>query len=145
MSAGSSESALNSPQVEPVAARDAWRMAEVFTAGGPECDVVVGSGDSMLPLYPDQTVLLIRRLPIADLRSGMTVVFIGDRGRPVAHLLVKKTDHGWLAKGLANLEADRTLVRAQNYLGTVVRAFCPVMGRAAASTVAATEAAAGGQ
>ena len=64
MSAGSSESALNSPQVEPVAARDAWRMAEVFTAGGPECDVVVGSGDSMLPLYPDQTVLLIRRLPI---------------------------------------------------------------------------------
>lgn len=75
----------------------------------------------------------------------MTVVFIGDRGRPVAHLLVKKTDQGWLAKGLANPEADRTLVRAQNYLGTVVRAFCPLMGTTAVTAVAATEAVAGGQ
>lgn len=67
MSAQNSEWASHSPRVEPVAARDAWRLAEVFTAGGPECDVVVGSGGSMLPLYPDHTVLLIRRLPVADL------------------------------------------------------------------------------
>ena len=96
----------------------------------------------MLPLYPDGTVLLLRRQPLAELRPGMTVVFIGDRGRPVAHVLVEKTSRGWQAKGLNNAAADRTLVRTNNYLGAVVRAFTPVIGVADSSIDALS---AGGQ
>ena len=120
--------AVFSPVPERIAARDAWRIVETLTATQPDCEAMIGSGGSMLPLYPDHTVLIVRRLPMAEWRSGMTVVFIGDRGRPVAHALVEKTSRGWLAKGLANTEADRTLVRTRNYLGTVVRAFTPVIG-----------------
>lgn len=118
----------HSPVPERVAARDAWRMAESLAASGQNYEVVVGRGGSMLPLYPDGTVLLLQRVPMADLRGGMTVVFIGDSGRPVAHALLQKTWRGWLAKGLNNPEPDRTLVRTSNYLGTVVRAFTPVIG-----------------
>ena len=107
---------------------------------------MVGSGGSMLPLYPDRTVLLVQRVPLEDLEVGMTVVFIGDSGRPVAHTLVEKTSRGWFAQGLANAERDRTLVRVRNYLGAVVRAFTPVVGTAALeSRTGATTAATGSE
>jgi hypothetical protein len=120
----------SSPRPEVVAAREAWRLAETLTATKPDCEILLGRGGSMLPLYPDGTVLVVQRRPMVELRAGMTVVFIGDRGRPVAHTLVEKTFLGWLAKGLNNAEPDRTRVRTDNYLGTVVRAFTPVIGLA---------------
>jgi hypothetical protein len=117
----------NSPAPECLPAREAWRVAESHAASIPGGDVMMGSGGSMMPLYPDRTVMVVQRLPMADLHPGMTVVFIGDSGRPVAHTLVSKTPRGWTAKGLANDHLDLTLVRAPNYLGTVVRAFVPVV------------------
>lgn len=120
--------ALGSPVPEPLAPREAWRIAESMAAKNPRCEVMIGSGGSMLPLYPDRTVLLVERMAMSQLRQGMTVVFIGDRGRPVAHTLIAKTPRGWLAQGLANQERDRTVIAPQNYLGTVVRAFTPVIG-----------------
>jgi hypothetical protein len=134
--AGTAEA--SSPRPEVIAARDAWRLAEALTAAKPDHEILLGRGGSMLPLYPDGTVLVVQRLPMAELRAGMTVVFIGDRGRPVAHALVEKTFFGWLAKGLNNAEADRTRVRTDNYLGTVVRAFTPVIGIAPALESAAS-------
>jgi hypothetical protein len=113
----------NSPRAVPMSAREAWRMAEDYVAKHADCDVVVGSGGSMLPLYRDRTVLVIERMPMTALRPGMTVVFIGDSGRPVAHFLLRRTLGGWLAAGLNNRSIDNTLVHGKNYLGTVVRAF----------------------
>jgi len=122
---------VESPRPERIAAREAWRLAESLAASHPDFEVVVGRGGSMLPLYPDGTVLVLQRLPLESLQRGMTVVFIGDNGRPVAHLLVEKTWRGWIAKGLNNSEADNTRVRTKNYLGAVVRAFTPVLDETA--------------
>lgn len=130
------KTASRSPVPERVAARDAWRLGEACAAALPLGDVMVGSGDSMMPLYPDRTVIVLHRQTMSELRPGMTVVFIGDRGRPVAHVLVAKTSRGWTARGLANAECDRTLVRSHNYVGTVVRAFLPVPGEVGAQTAA---------
>ena len=91
---------------------------------------MVGSGDSMLPLYRDRTVLVVRRFAMSDLRAGMTVIFAGDQGHLVAHTLVAKSPGGWIAQGLGNGEPDRTRVRARNYLGTVVKAFEPAERKA---------------
>ncbi len=125
-----------------------WREAEAFAAARSNCEVLVGRGDSMLPLFPDRTVIVVRRTPLADLQVGMTVVFFGDRGRPVAHTLVAKSAGGWIAKGLANDEVDRTRVRGQNYIGQVVRAYLPMPtgepDRSAATTNLRSEGAAGG-
>jgi hypothetical protein len=104
---------------------DAWRLAEKYAATHARCDVMVGRGDSMLPLYRDRTVLVIQSVAMAELQAGMTVVFIGDQGRPVAHALLEKTPAGWRAMGVGNREADRTLVRYRNFLGVVVRAYAP--------------------
>jgi hypothetical protein len=128
--------AIHSPQAEIVAWRDAWRQAEAFAAAQPGREVVVGRGDSMLPLYRDRTVLVLEALDMSAWRAGMTVVFIGDQGRPVAHTLVSKTRKGWIACGLANPERDRTLVQPGNYIGTVVRAFAPAADGASDRTAA---------
>ena len=79
----------NSPVAEEVAPRDAWALAEVLL---PSIIRVANSSsaayDSMLPLYQDfLTVLVVQAMSMAELRRGMTVVFIGDQGRkPVAHI-----------------------------------------------------------
>jgi len=129
-----------SPMPEFLRVGEAWRLAESIAAKIPGGDVMVGRGDSMLPLYPDRTVIVVQRMPMAALRPGMTVVFLGDRDRPVAHTLVARTSLGWTVKGIANADLDRTLVRAPNYLGTVVRAFVPVMPGADHAAIAAAPA-----
>ena len=105
-----------------------WREAEAYAAARTDCEVLVGRGDSMLPLFRDRTVIVVRRTPLGELRAGMTVVFLGDQGRPVAHVLVARSAGGWIAKGLANAEVDRTRVSRRNYVGQVVRAYVPDSG-----------------
>lgn len=118
-------SAALTPAAEVVPARDAWRIAERVAAGRTNCEVLIGRGGSMLPVYQDRTVLVVEAMEMDDLRPGMTVVFFGDSGRPVAHTLVAKTARGWVVAGRNNGAPDRTLVRRTNYIGTVVRAFAP--------------------
>lgn len=101
----------------------AWRLAEDFAAAHEHCDVVVGRGDSMLPLYRDRTILVVQSVPMSELRPGMTVVFFGDTGRPVAHVLQEKTGLGWRAMGVGNREPDRTRVKRSNLVGVVIRAY----------------------
>ena len=117
--------AENSPVAEEVAPADAWRFAETYAATHPRCEAVVGSGDSMLPVYRDRTVLVLQLMEMSELRPGMTVVFLGDHGRPVAHILVEFTPRGWIAMGAGNREPDVTPVRFRNYIGTVLKAYAP--------------------
>ena len=113
------------PAEQPVAPRDAWRLAEAYAAAHADCEGVVGSGDSMLPIYRDRTVLVLRHAKTTELQRGMTVVFTGDHGRPVAHTLLEKTPGGWRAMGVGNREPDRTFVGYGNLIGVVVKAYAP--------------------
>lgn len=131
------------------AAVQAWRKAEALAATLPSGDVMVGCGDSMAPLFPDRTVIVIQRQALRSLRAGMTVVFLGEAGRPVAHQLLRRTARGWVVQGLANREPDGTLVAERNYIGTVVRAFLPAprtgIGSRAIAALAFTGVAGGDQ
>jgi len=77
----------------------------------------------MMPLYRDNTVIVIRKVPIAELRRGMTVVYICREGWPIAHALVERTAEGWVAMGLNNAGCDPDTVSGANYVGVVVKAF----------------------
>jgi hypothetical protein len=125
---GYSIRAEDSPPIESVAAvLDGWRRAEAYAATHPGCEVFVGRGDSMLPLYRDRTVLVVRTVRMQELRAGMTVVFTGDRGNLVAHTLLENTLTGWRTIGVGNREADRTRVRHGNLVGVVVKAYAPAL------------------
>jgi len=117
--------AAMSPAAEAAQPFDAIRLGEKYVAEHAGTDYLVGSGDSMLPLYRDHTVVVTQRIAVSDLRPGMTVVYTGEHGRPVAHVLVKKTSDGWIAMGVGNARCDSTPVTEANLLGVVVKAFEP--------------------
>lgn len=117
--------AAMSPAAEVVQPFDAMRFAKKYVVAHPGTEFLVGSGDSMLPLYKDHTVVVTQKIAVADLKAGMTAVYLGDSGRPVAHVLVRKTSEGWIAMGVGNLACDETLVTQDNLIGIVVRAFEP--------------------
>lgn len=124
--------AAYSPAPEVVPTFEAIRLAKRYVADHPGTDFMVGSGCSMLPLYRDHTVVVIQRAGVSDLKTGMTAVFIGDQGRPVAHVLVKDSPQGWMAMGVANDRPDSTRVTSANLLGVVVRAYEPSVAPLAA-------------
>jgi hypothetical protein len=114
-----------SPAAEVVQPFDAMRFAKKYVVDHPGTEFLVGSGDSMLPLYKDHTVVVTQKVAVADLKAGMTAVYLGDSGRPVAHVLVRMTSDGWIAMGVGNVKCDETLVTQDNLLGVVVKAFEP--------------------
>jgi hypothetical protein len=117
--------AAMSPAADVVAPFEALRLGKQYVAEHAGTDFLVGSGDSMLPLYRDHTVVVTQRIAMSDLRPGMTAVYIGDSGRPVAHVLVKNTSEGWIAMGVGNARCDATTVTEGNLVGVVVKAFEP--------------------
>jgi hypothetical protein len=119
---------VTSPSAESVTALlDGWRRAEAYANAHPGCEVFVGRGDSMLPLYRDGTVLVVRSIPMSALSPGMTVVFTGDRGALVAHTLMEKTLSGWRVMGVGNREPDRTRVNRRNLVGVVIKAYATAL------------------
>ncbi|HEY1848184.1 MAG TPA: hypothetical protein VGG37_03205 [Opitutaceae bacterium] len=114
-----------SPDAEVVQPFEALRLGKAYVAAHPGTDYLVGSGDSMRPLYPDHTVVVLEPVPFANLKPGMTAVYSTDLGRTIAHVLVKKTSDGWVAMGVSNAACDPTLVTAENLQGVVVKAFTP--------------------
>ncbi len=117
--------AAMSPEAVPVQPFEAMRLAKKYVVDHPGTEFLVGSGDSMLPLYRDHTVVVTQRTPMAELKAGMTAVYIGETGRPVAHVLVKNTSDGWVAMGVGNAECDATRVTGENLVGVVVKAYEP--------------------
>jgi hypothetical protein len=103
----------------------AVEAARRYVRDHPGSDFAVGSGDSMLPLYQDRDVIVLERPALSDLKVGQTVMFLGQDGVPVAHVVLTHARRGWVTMGLANSETDPDVLRESNYMGVVVKAFRP--------------------
>ncbi len=112
-----------SPPPEDAGPVSASARAAQYVASHPGTQIALGSGDSMMPLYRDNTMIVIRKVPMAQLKRGMTVVYISREGWPIAHALVERNDDGWVAMGLHNPDCHPETVRGANYVGVVVKAF----------------------
>jgi hypothetical protein len=116
----------NSPQPIAVDRHDAWRYAEQVAAQHEGAFVVRGDGASMTPLYPSGTVLVIERVSFDQLKRGATVIYRNKDGRPIAHVLVAPSRHGWRTAGLGNRCIDEESVSQENLLGVVMSAYTPI-------------------
>lgn len=124
-----------SPRPVVLAERDAWQEASSLAAETSGAFVLVGSGQSMQPLYQPGTILVLRELSYGELKRGQTVLYRSKENKVVAHVLVAKARDGWRARGLNNRIHDMEPVCAENLVGVVVAAYRPV-GERAALTVA---------
>lgn len=110
------------PSVD-VTRNQAWRDAEAVASLEPGRLTVIGAGTSMLPVYGENTVLVLQKVPYENLVAGMNVAYRNDNGAVVVHRLIAKEPGGWRAIGLNNTEEDATRVTPYNLLGTVYAAF----------------------
>jgi phage repressor protein C with HTH and peptisase S24 domain len=122
---------ISAPVSQSPTPDEAGRLAHQCARRLPGAFVVRGFGDSMMPLYPSGTFLVVRPQAYTTLQRGLTVVFL-NRRRSIGHLLVAKTSDGWRTTGLNNRRPDYMCVNDRNIIGVVVAAFTPMAGRAVA-------------
>jgi hypothetical protein len=112
------EPAQDSPR-STLDARSAVRLASQLEYFNPELTAALGMGDSMAPLYGENTVVLIGPIDFDDLGKGMNVAYRNNRQQIVIHQLMRKDGPAWVAKGINNPNEDREKVTRANILGVV--------------------------
>jgi hypothetical protein len=111
--------AAKAPPSANVGKLQAWNDAEMLAQRAEGRSAAVGAGNSMLPVYGDNTMLVINAVPYDMLRLGMNVAYRNSRGVEVVHQLIGKEARGWRVAGLNNEEADAELVTPYNLIGVV--------------------------
>lgn len=99
------------------------KTAEKFAAHLPRAHALWGIGRSMEPLYAPNTAVVVQEINYEDLKKGMTVVYVKNNGRRVAHSIVGETRGGFLVQGVNNDEEDAELVTPVNLIGVITQAF----------------------
>ena len=126
--AGCVSSPVVTPSLKTVPSSDvgrlqAWQDAEQVSARQPGRETVIGSGDSMRPIYGDRTVLVLAPIDYAKLKAGMQVGYVNRHGRRVVHVLLEPAMDGWRVQGLNNESEDRERVTRYNLIGVVYASF----------------------
>jgi hypothetical protein len=102
---------------------EAWQDAELITGLSRDRFTLIGSGDSMLPVYGENTVLVITKIDYSQLQPGMQVAYMSQGGAQVVHVLIQKEEGGWRVKGLNNEVEDHDRVTPSDLIGVVYASF----------------------
>ncbi len=97
----------------------AWKDAQLIASLGPGRMEVMGAGDSMKPIYGENTILVINKIAFDDLKPGMNAAYTNSRSRQVVHQLIAKDALGWRIQGHNNPTADADRVTRHNLIGVV--------------------------
>jgi len=102
---------------------EAWRDAEQVASRDDTRVTVIGSGESMRPIYGENTVLVLSKIDYTQLKAGMQVAYVNEAGRRVVHVLLVQDAKGWRVQGLNNAAEDRERVTRYNLIGVVYASF----------------------
>ncbi len=107
----------------PVSYQKAFDDAVKVAAMKNSWTVMRGAGNSMAPLYGDNSVLVVEKASFTQLSLGMVAVYRDSEGSLVAHTVTAKTDSGWVAQGLNNRGEDPERISKKNFVGVVFGVF----------------------
>ena len=97
----------------------AWKDAEAIAALAPGRTEVIGAGDSMRPVYGENTILVISKIAYDELKPGMNVVYTNRVGKLVVHQTLAPEAKGWRVQGINNAREDKDRVTRENLFGVV--------------------------
>ncbi len=107
----------NVPRAQVYQAADMVRRAEPGRQSGS------GGGESMAPIYGENTTLVITPIEFDKLEADMVVAYRGKDGRRIVHRLAYRQGDRWFARGDNNSELDPEPVTRDNLLGVVYAVF----------------------
>jgi signal peptidase I len=119
---------------------DEAAVTDAMAVAGQRADLSVMrvSGQSMLPYFDDQAVIVMKKIDAARVRVGMIAVYVNRFGEKVAHRVIAPINGGWQVKGYNNDRPDSTVVNSSNLLGVVYATFTSA-DRSPARTIAASQ------
>jgi signal peptidase I len=82
--------------------------------------IILGSGNSMLPTFPNPCLIKVKTVPYEKLDYGMIAIFKdkANNNNLTAHKLIHKNKDGsWVTKGDNNKEPDKYPLTKKNYEG----------------------------
>jgi hypothetical protein len=97
----------------------AWKDAEAIAALAPGRSEVIGAGDSMKPVYGENTILVLSKISYDELKPGMNVVYMNKRAKLVVHQTLVREAKGWRVQGINNAREDPERVTRENLVGVV--------------------------
>jgi hypothetical protein len=97
--------------------------AEAYAAGHPGHRAMWGESSRPLPYYGDRAGMVVKEVVYADLRRGMTVVYLTQMGVQAGGLLVSKERGGWRVKDWGATAVKDRLIDESAIVGVVVIAF----------------------
>ena len=101
----------------------AWKDAEQVASAGEGRTTVIGTGQSMAPIYGENTMLVLTPIAYDNLKPGMQAAYVNEAGHRVVHVLLTKDARGWRIQGLGNAEEDEERVTRYNLIGIVYASF----------------------
>ena len=81
------------------------------------------SGDSMGDFFGDNSLILVQKATLADIRVGMMVVYRSASGELISHKVISHDGTSVQTMGVANWKADPEPVTSDMIVGTVFGVF----------------------
>lgn len=78
-----------------------------------------GAGESMAPLYGENSFMVIAPIEFDQLERDMMVAYRDSSGKRIVHRLEFKQGDRWIARGLNNMAKDPEPVTRENLIGVV--------------------------
>lgn len=103
--------------------REVLSAAVSLERSGEGRQAALGSGQSMAPIYGDNSVVVTEPIAFEELEAGMIVAFYDAEKRRVIHQLTRLTRSGWRSKGINNDAEDDCFVTPENLIGVVYAVF----------------------
>jgi hypothetical protein len=99
-----------------VAAEESARITELNFSW----TIYRAAGDSMHPHYGANSLLIVNKVSISDLRKGMIVLYRDHEGDVVGHSVAAMDESGIRAKGTYTDKLDPTPITSENLIGVVL-------------------------
>ncbi len=113
-------------KISPISTVDsgsATRAAQLIRRGYFGVMIGHGAGESMMPVYGENSFFVIRPADFDSLTRGTMIAYRYKYGQIIIHQLIRKQGKKWMAQGLNNQVMDNEWVTTENIVGVVYAVF----------------------
>jgi len=117
------EGVTMSTETSTMARATTMHLAQVVQASQQDAELATASGESMQPIYSENTIFVVKPIAFEALQPGMKVAYRDPFGNQIVHQLCCLENGYWLIEGINNDNTDRYHVTRQNLVGYVYMSF----------------------
>lgn len=107
----------------PLGFDEASQQLQTIAETNPDWSLYAAEGDSMLPHYGDNTLLMVKNASLNDLKPGMIAVYQTSDNELVGHSVMSVSSREATVRGSNNSRIDPEIINDNNLVGIVMGSF----------------------